>query len=629
MKNIDIYLRHLCDLNKSELANSVNETANAIGEKYLRPFSFRSHEIGLLLGNVQSGKTAQMFGVVCKATDLGFPAFILLTTDNISLYQQTLDRVRFDLPQYCICGENDDMKFLQNNLVDPTIVVLKKNTRVLKKWVNVFGATSFMRGNPLFIIDDEADASSLNTNVNKSITRRSAINKHLTAIKEGASSSIYLQVTGTPQALYLQTQLSGWHPLFTYYFRPGADYLGGDFFFPQGDIPDCISIIDDNPNAELSVVIRHLSVSSVISSHGGIVSNCLIHPSYKQDKHKQMADKIRGILSWCRDNSDGMLRELLRDEFELIEPQKYKKCNFEKFYSRACDLLNLSAVRVHIMNGAYVTELNDYNEGFNIIIGGNTLGRGVTFPALNIVYYSRTSKAPQADTMWQHSRMFGYDRDPGLAKVFIESKLYKLFSDINATNNAIIAQVEQGIDNVQVFYPDGLKPTRGAVLDNKHVTAISGGTNYFPREPDNSSIDEIDSLLCSYSEKEAFYSVDLGFLIELLKHIVCEYSFYLQCFISCIRTLQAKQPDDCGVLVVRRHRYLSKGTGAMLSSEDQVLSNSFTNKAVLIMYKVSGINRNGGIEWGGRQIWIPNIKLPSNIVYYNIDDYVNDEDDDG
>ena len=159
--------------------------------------------------------------------------------------------------------------------------------------------------------------------------------------------------------------------------------------------------------------------------------------------------------------NQSFLRELLQTEYELIEPKKFTKCDFEQFYTVARNLIKLSAVRVIIMNGAHVTEQNDYMKGFNIIVGGNTLGRGVTFPALNTVYYSRTSKNPQADTMWQHSRMFGYDRDPGLAKVFIEDKLYKLFSDINATNNAIIAQVEQGINNVQVFYPEGLNPTNG------------------------------------------------------------------------------------------------------------------------------------------------------------------------
>lgn len=99
---------------------------------------------------------------MCKATDLGFPVFVLLTTDNVVLQQQTLDRVKADLEGYCICGENDAKIFADNSLMLPTIVVLKKNARILKLWANIFNSTGFMRGNPLFIVDDEADAASLN-----------------------------------------------------------------------------------------------------------------------------------------------------------------------------------------------------------------------------------------------------------------------------------------------------------------------------------------------------------------------------------------------------------------------------------------------------------------------------------
>lgn len=66
--------------------------------------------------------------------------------------------------------------------------------------------------------------------------------------------------------------------------------------------------------------------------------------------------------------------------------------------------------------------------------------------------------------MWQHSRMFGYDRDAGMMKVYIDRNLYKLFADINATNNSIIAQVEKGIDDIKIYYPNGLNPTRKMFL---------------------------------------------------------------------------------------------------------------------------------------------------------------------
>lgn len=68
-----------------------------------------------------------MFGIICKAADLGFPVFVLLTTDNVVLQQQTLDRVKTDLEGFCICGENDAALFAENSLMDPVIIVLKKN----------------------------------------------------------------------------------------------------------------------------------------------------------------------------------------------------------------------------------------------------------------------------------------------------------------------------------------------------------------------------------------------------------------------------------------------------------------------------------------------------------------------
>ena len=178
--------------------------------------------------------------------------------------------MKADLDGFCICGENDAALFAENSLMDPVIIVLKKNVRMLKLWANILNSTGFMKGNPLFIIDDEADAASLNTMVNRN--QQSSINKYLDSIKNGASSSLYLQVTGTPQAIFLQTLASGWHPYFTYYFQPGDAYLGGDFFFPTSGKPNCISFLDNLKAPMREVVVRHLLVSAQIFISGGVVS---------------------------------------------------------------------------------------------------------------------------------------------------------------------------------------------------------------------------------------------------------------------------------------------------------------------------------------------------------------------
>ncbi len=611
MRYLKTYLDTITVRGNTKLAESISKTAEDVGERYIKTFSFVSHEIGLLFGNVQSGKTGQMFGIMCKAADLGFPVFVLLTTDNIVLQQQTLDRVKADLTGFCVCGENDVQLFSDNNLIEPAIVVLKKNARVLRLWANVFSSTGFMRGNPIFIIDDEADAASLNTLVNQN--KQSSINKYLDAVKKGASSSLYLQVTGTPQAILLQTMASGWHPYFTYYFQPGDSYLGGDFFFPSNGKPRCINYLEDISTPAKSVAIRHLAVSAQILASGGKVSNCLLHPSVRQSVHQQYADEITKELNWCVSHIDDQFTDELRKSWDTVTPEKSEKQAFKTILDITKKLLLSRRIKILIMNGKTNIESAEYSEGCNFIIGGNTLGRGVTFPGLHTIYYTRTSKKPQADTMWQHSRMFGYDRDPGMMEVFIDKQLYKLFSDINATNNSIIAQIERGIENVKIYYPDGLSPTRKNVLDDDHVAIISGGTNYYPFNPKNDSVQDISNLLKNFSNDEPYYQVSLRLIKELLSHIIPSSDFKLSAFQSAIDTILSEKPTGQGILIVRRGRNVAQGTGALLSPNDWQLGGTIRDKVVLTMYQVTGEK-----GWGGRPLWVPNIKLPHNTMYYDV-----------
>ena len=72
MQYLKQYLKTISDRGNVKLAESISKTAEDVGNQYIRNFNFSDHEIGLLFGNVQSGKTGQMFGIMCKAADLGF-----------------------------------------------------------------------------------------------------------------------------------------------------------------------------------------------------------------------------------------------------------------------------------------------------------------------------------------------------------------------------------------------------------------------------------------------------------------------------------------------------------------------------------------------------------------------------
>lgn len=618
------YLNRISDSGNPQLSKAIKKTTDDLIPQYVSNFTFKDHVVSLLVGDVQSGKTSHMFGLMCAAADEGFGIFILLTTDNVVLQQQTYNRAKWDLCDFCICDENDYLDFAANNMKKPAVIVLKKNSRILKQWKNNLSSTNFCAGNPLFIVDDEADAASLNTMVNRN--KQSTINKSLSEIKKTTSSSIYMQVTGTPQAILLQTLQSGWKPYFIYYFEPGEGYMGGNFFF-QPDPPPCIILTDNDEGKDLLVedefpenglktaLMMHLIVSAHIFLSGGSVSNFLIHPSVKTNQHSQFAEKIGDYLNEINITSEeAETIEAFSNVYDNLKETKLGLIAFRDIYNWIQESLENDSINVLVINS--VTSYNDnvkYESGTNVIVGGNSLGRGITFPQLQTIYYCRVSKNPQADTMWQHARMFGYDRDPDLVRVFIPPILYKLFSDINTTNNNIIAQIKKaGLSDIKIFYPTGLKPTRKNVLDRKAVDLYSGNVNYFPFYATNKDITVIDKMLEPFGDE--VYTVNLKLIMSLLEETGSENDDWNGfTFAGFVKSFIAENPLAQGKLIVRRGRDIAKGTGTLLSPNDRKLGDAISDQIVLTMYKITGTK-----GWNGLQLWIPNIKLPGDAIYYSV-----------
>ena len=623
IKYLDNYIDRIGSGNPS-LAKAIKKTTDDIVPAYISSFSYREHVVSLLVGDVQSGKTSHMFGIMTAAADEGFGIFILLTTDNILLQQQTLKRAKRDLADFFVCGEDEYLSFVENNMRKPAVIVLKKNARILRQWKNNLAQTNFCVGNPLFIVDDEADAASPNTKVNKN--QQSTINKNLNEIKHTSSSSIYMQVTGTPQALLLQSLKSEWKPYFVYYFKPGAGYLGGNFFFTP-EPPKQVILTDNDEAAELlsddefpenglkAALLSHLISAAHIILTGGEVCNFLIHPSVKTSQHGKFAEKIGEYLNEIFQTSEeDNTRDTFKAVYEGLKTTKPDISDFDEIYSLVVDYLRADKINILVLNSISSFEDNtQYEKGVNVLVGGNSLGRGVTFPQLQTIYYCRVAKSPQADTMWQHARMFGYDRDPGLMRVYMPPKLFKLFSDINTTNNNIIRQIESSYNgsNIKIVYPTGLRPTRKNVIDNKTVGIYTGGVNYFPFYPVNTDITALDTLLQPFNDN--VHSVSLKLIRSILKMVGSELNDWnQQAFIGFVNTFIAENSLAQGKLIVRRDRDISKGTGTLLSPNDRALGDSITDQIVLTLYKVTGTK-----GWNGEKLWIPNIKLPGDVTYYS------------
>lgn len=624
---------YLNTLQSNELRESVVNTSNELVSNISSRFSFASQLNCLLLGNVQSGKTGQMLGAISLLADKGYRLFILLTTDNVDLQRQTYNRVKKSLLDFNVISEKEEVIFEQVRLTKPAVIVLKKNSRVLRKWKDILVNTDICHGLPLVIFDDEADAASLNTKVNSN--KISPINRNLSLIKKTSTSSVYIEVTATPQAVLLQSLVSGWRPSFVTYFKPGSQYLGGNFFYSD-PTSYCAKFTEDNeldkiiadddtvtPDGLRDSILTFLEVCAYKKIKGETNCNFMIHPNVKIDVHNKFVNRVQEFLNLLEvsQNEKGF-EKALGNIWTDLQHTKPDFPSFEDILNGVIDILDNTEIMVVPLNSkSFVCrdssnpDALDLSKGFNIVIGGNTLGRGITFPHLQTVYYCRSAKRMQADTFWQHSRIFGYDREKELVRIFIPQPLYKFFTELNKSNEMLIEQVTHGLENLQVILPADISPTRKNVLDSKYLNAIVGGMNFFASDPVVSNTEVIDSIVSQYGDALSV-PTDKETVIKLLQ-LVGSYDsqdFSSQKYISCVHALCAKRPSVKLRLIVRKNREISKGTGTLLSENDRKLGSKFDDEIVLTLYRVNGEVAKG---WNGKPLWIPNIKFPKNICFYD------------
>ncbi len=621
--HFDSYLE-MINNNTPGIAESIRPSIESFIENHISKFDCMSRLTGLLYGQVQSGKTGQMLGAITASADIDFRLFILLTTDNVRLQEQTLQRALETLDTFNICGENDDLRFRTGKLRRPTLIILKKNQSVLRRWHDIIASSGFCRENPIFIVDDEADNASLNTRINQS--EQSTINRLLENIKQLSRSSIYLQVTATPQSVLLQRLESDWSPDFTYYFEPGSGYLGGNFFYSENST--CLKTTDAN---ERTLLLRNdnnipegfrkafwsflVSGAHLIMRENFQVSNFLIHPGLRIHEHNITERKIRLLLGKIRNDlkqDANIVFCELRDVWEDINATKEGLIEFD-FLKKEIENI-LDRINIIVVNSDSDAD-RAFADGMNIVIGGNSLGRGLTLPRLHAVYYCRIAQTPQADTCWQHSRIFGYDRDPDLCRIFLPPTLLTLFRELDEANDALAGIIKDGrqFETYSILSPRGTRPTRPSVIERGSYDIWYGGANYFPNLPLPSNLGELDSLLGSIDMQK---NVDLRLAKQVVRLIETESDepWKKEIVLSHLLALESSGYARGCVLIIRVGRNISKGTGTLLSPDDRRLTQSYPDRLILVVYRING-GRNEG--WEDSPLWIPNIKFPigANYVY--------------
>ena len=296
---------------------------------------------GMVVGNVQSGKTANMAGVISMAADYGYNFFIVLSGTIENLRIQTQKRLMSDLSS----GSGDlsfysldnvslaspapnrlqDLKLDEGDKQRYLAVCLKNSSRLknLLKWLCNYPNNK--QKLKILVIDDEADQAGINTaSYEKNL--KTAICKLIESVVFGSNYKgendyaykcmNYIGYTATPYANFLNTSIQeSLYPKNFIVTLPSSDeYFGPKQIFglPENDENTGLSIInriDDDEvenikNWDVIKAPKQLS-NSIIWFLCTVVLfrkwkmeqpvSMLIHTSQKNEDHKNMMNMIQNF----------------------------------------------------------------------------------------------------------------------------------------------------------------------------------------------------------------------------------------------------------------------------------------------------------------------------------------------
>ena len=262
-----------------KLEKTLDEIIDSLGNPNVDASFLRR---GLIIGDVQSGKTSNYIGLINKAADVDYKVIILLTGTIESLRKQTQIRVEegfigFDsikqqrvgvgLDNGIISAEaltsrnNDFTNIADKNTVlslagsnKKLILIVKKNTTVLEKLYNAFKSINTSKlhpeiDHPLLLIDDEADNASINTNKPENDPTRT--NKAIRKLLKLFKKSNYVGFTATPFANVFidpstEEEMLGsdlFPENFIYSLEAPSNYIGAKKVFAEDN--NIIRYIDD------------------------------------------------------------------------------------------------------------------------------------------------------------------------------------------------------------------------------------------------------------------------------------------------------------------------------------------------------------------------------------------------
>ncbi len=486
----DKYLEHLGKKNYSnEDIENIKVMCDEVSEQLKNSNGLSQTGAGLLVGEVQSGKTSNFFALTLDQFDKdNFDIVIILGGVIRDLMNQTSDRiVQFSNPSSSdyekidistdIKTELEEYRETINDLEKPLIIICLKETKNLQILNNMIRGVN----KRILIIDDESDQATPNNEKidfdfygNKKVSDDlSKIHDQIKELKNSNHYSFLLLVTATPYSNLLASSRYDISPKWGYVLKTGEGYCGLEYFHQEyNDYRDNkIRVLStfkelDEREGRLTNDLTNATIeeaewykkelkNSILSF---IVGNeifrfiegedkrfeMLIHSHNKKNDHKKIRTFVENYLnSWLETNDDELKLKEKSIESEIIQFSKQLDSQKADLIKQEKEYLIENVIKIFKNSKKKIwLEINNAdNKSFNsnrsfksngkdiITIGADKIQRGITFPSLRVVFMPRVAVITTADTILQRARWFGYrGKFAEYMTIFLTERLKWLFN---------------------------------------------------------------------------------------------------------------------------------------------------------------------------------------------------------
>lgn len=396
------------------------------------------------------------------------------------------------------------------------IIVAKKQVHNLARIQTLFDEKyPQLKGKRVLLVDDEADMASVRFAKKKGEDEydQGAIANQMDKLRETLPGITFLQVTATPYALYLQPEnyelasqakevFYPKRPAFTELLPIHDAYVGGEAYFGGWSADDPryylhVEVDDREHDALRSNDGRAIRGDRIWTSENikvlrrSLISFLLavavrrrqqealelrkqkyamiIHNDTQRVAHKWQWETVQRIVEAFEaadETNDARLRSVFDEAYADLSRSVHANGSHmpsaDEAFSDVRELISDGELNVQRVNSDVQLEpLLDQETAelklrtkANLFIGGSILDRGITVPNLIAFYYGRNPKRMQADTVLQHSRMYGarHRDNPAVTRFYTSRGVYTRLSQIYALETALREAFESGAHDGGVVF---------------------------------------------------------------------------------------------------------------------------------------------------------------------------------